>query len=65
MWKYHKETLCVAYHKQTKMPFSLSFLFFFVTKSENRRTEQILPRMIGTSGRGEEMRKGCGRLNIV
>jgi hypothetical protein len=39
--------------------------FFSFTKSENRRMEQVLPGGLGTSGRVEEVGKGCGRVNIV
>jgi hypothetical protein len=35
----------------------MSFFFSFI-KSENRRTEQVLPRGVGTSGRGREGRWG-------
>jgi hypothetical protein len=46
------------YCKQEKLSFfSLSF-----SKKENRRAEQVLPG-VGTSGRGEEVGKGCKRLN--
>jgi hypothetical protein len=38
------------YFKQTKMPFSF---FFFLTKMENRRAEQILSgRLVPVRGRG-------------
>jgi hypothetical protein len=50
--------LC-SYLKQTKM------FFFSFTKSEDRRVEQVLPGEVGTSGIGEEVGKGCGRVNIV
>jgi hypothetical protein len=40
-------------------------LFFSFTKSENRRVEQVLPGVVGTIGRGEEVGKGHGRVNIV
>jgi hypothetical protein len=39
--------------------------FFFFTKSENRRAEQVLSGGVGTSGRREEVGKGCGRVNIA
>jgi hypothetical protein len=51
--------LC-SYLKQTKMSF-----FFSFTKLENRRAEQVLSREVGTSGRGLEVGKGWGRMNIV
>jgi hypothetical protein len=37
------------------------------TKSDNRRTEQVLPgeEGVGISGRGEEVEKGCRRVNMV
>jgi hypothetical protein len=41
----------------------MSFFFSFINL-ENRRAEQVLPGGICTSGRGEEMRKWCGRVNI-
>jgi hypothetical protein len=42
----------------------LFFLFFM--KSENTRAEQILlGGGVGDSRSGEEVRKGCGRVNIV
>jgi hypothetical protein len=34
-------------------------------KSENRMVEQILPWGVHASGRGEEMEKGCRRVDIV
>jgi hypothetical protein len=40
------------------------FFFLSFTKSENRRAEQILPG-VGTRGKGEEVGKECGRVNIV
>jgi hypothetical protein len=51
--------LLVLNLKQTKMS------FFSFTKSENKRAEQILRGGVGTSGRGEIMGKGHGRVNIV
>jgi hypothetical protein len=49
-----------SYLKQTKMS------FFSFTKSENRRVEKVLPGGgLGTSGRGVEVGKGCGRVNMV
>jgi hypothetical protein len=37
----------------------MSFFFFFFSyiKSEKRHAEQVLPGRIGTSGKGEEVRK--------
>jgi hypothetical protein len=40
------------------------FVCFF-TKLENRRAEQVLSGGAGTSGMGEDMGKGCGRVNMV
>jgi hypothetical protein len=51
-------SLC-SYLKQTKMT------FYFFYKIGNRRAEQVLPGVIGTSGKGEEVRKMYGRVNIV
>jgi hypothetical protein len=42
----------------------MSFFFFSFTKSENRREEQVLPGRFDTSRRGEEVRKGCKRVNV-
>jgi hypothetical protein len=36
-----------------------------LTTLENRRAEQVLPGGYGTSGRGEEVGKGCGNVNVV
>jgi hypothetical protein len=53
--------LCVAISSKQKCHFIFSFI-----KSENRREEeQGLPRGVGTSGRGKEVGKGYGRVNIV
>jgi hypothetical protein len=43
---------------------SFSFCFFSFTKSENKRAEQVL---CGGwyQGDGEEVRKGCKRVNMV
>jgi hypothetical protein len=41
------------------------FLFFSSTKSENRRVEQVLPGREGTSGLGEDIRKGYRRVNMM
>jgi hypothetical protein len=45
-------------------------MFFLVsfTKSENKRMEQVMPRVweeVGTSGRVEVVEKGCKRVNMV
>jgi hypothetical protein len=40
-------------------------LFFSLTKLGNRRVEQVLSGTVGTSGRKEEIGKGCRRLNMV
>jgi hypothetical protein len=40
-------------------------LFFAFTKSKNRKAEQVLPREIDNSWRGEEVGKGCRRVNMV
>jgi hypothetical protein len=50
--------LC-SHLKQTKK------IFFPFTKSEVRKAEQVLSGGIGTSGREEELGKGCGRVNMV
>jgi hypothetical protein len=59
-----RNSLC-SYLKQAKMPY---FSFFFY-KSENRRAEQVLPRLgvcvgLGITGRGEVMGKGWKRANM-
>jgi hypothetical protein len=52
----------LCYLKQTKM----SFFFLSFTKSENGRVEKVLPGAgVGYSGKGEEIGKGCGRVNMV
>jgi hypothetical protein len=44
----------------------MSFFFFHLQISENRRAEQVLPGgRCGTSGKREEVRKGCERVKIV
>jgi hypothetical protein len=40
-------------------------IFFPCAKSENRRTEQVLPGGVCTSGRREEVDKGCERMNTM
>jgi hypothetical protein len=47
----HKETPHVAILNNQKSH------FFSYTKLENRRMEQVLPGVFGTSGRGEEVGK--------
>jgi predicted PurR-regulated permease PerM len=37
--------------------FLFLFFFFSYTKLKNRKVKQILPREVGTSGRGKEVRK--------
>jgi hypothetical protein len=39
--------------------------FFYFTKWETRRAEQVLSVVVGTSGRGKEVEKGHGRVNMV
>jgi hypothetical protein len=63
----HKEvpqgnSLC-SYHKEGK----ISFLNSLYCKSEPylQIREQVLPGGIDTSGRGEEVVKGCRRVNMV
>jgi hypothetical protein len=49
------------YYKQKMILF-----FLFSTKLQNRRMAQVLPRAgAGTSERGEEVGKGCRRVNTV
>jgi hypothetical protein len=48
------------YLKQTKVSF-----FFSFTKLKIGRSEQVLPGVVGNSGRGEEERKGYRRANMV
>jgi hypothetical protein len=47
--------------------FSFYLLPFSSTKLENRRVEYVQPRVgeVGTSGRGEEVRKGGKRVIMV
>jgi hypothetical protein len=54
----HRHSL-YSYLKQTKMPF-----FFSFTNSENR-AEQVLSGGVGTSGKGQDVRKGGWRVNMV
>jgi hypothetical protein len=51
-------SLC-SYLKQAKM------LFFYFTKLENRRAQQVLSGGVGTSGREEEVEKGWRSMNMV
>jgi hypothetical protein len=44
---------------------ALSFMFFFSTKSENRRVDQVLPDWAGGAGRRGEVGKGYRRMNMV
>jgi hypothetical protein len=56
-------SLCsYLYLKLAKMPcFSFYLLCFSSTKSENRRADQVLPRVgFGMGGRGEVVGKGVG-----
>jgi hypothetical protein len=39
--------------------------FFIFTKLENRRVKQVLPGEVVTHERGEDIGKGCRRVNIV
>jgi hypothetical protein len=59
MWKCHNKTPCIAILNKQKCH------CFSFTKLENRRMEQILSGGVDTSGRGEKVGKGCGRVNIV
>jgi ribosome-associated protein YbcJ (S4-like RNA binding protein) len=39
---------------------------FFFSKTENRKTKQVVSGgLVSISGRGEDIRKGYGRLNMV
>jgi hypothetical protein len=60
--KCHKKTPRVPILNKQKHPF---FFFFFFTKSGNRRVVQVLPEGVDTSRRGEEVGKGCRRVNMV
>jgi hypothetical protein len=51
-WKCHKETPCIAILNNEKY-------HFLKTQLENRRVEQVLPRGVGTSGRGEDVGRVC------
>jgi hypothetical protein len=42
----------------------MSFFFFYKIRKK-KRTGQFLPGGNGTSGRGEDVGKGCVRVNIV
>jgi hypothetical protein len=55
-----EHSLCSYLKQQNCHLFFLSF-----AKSEHRREEKILPEGADTSGRGEEVRKGCKRVNMV
>jgi hypothetical protein len=46
-----------SYLTQSKISFFV-FFFFYYTKLENRRAEQVLPGGVGTSGRGRRWGKG-------
>jgi hypothetical protein len=39
--------------------------FFFFYKIREKEAEHILWRGVGTSGRREEVEKGCRRVNVV
>jgi hypothetical protein len=54
-----KRNLC-RYLKQAKMSFYFSFI-----PSQNRKADQVLFGSVDTSVMGEEMEKGCGRVNIM
>jgi hypothetical protein len=41
------------------------FFFLSFAKLENRRVEQALPGEVDTSGRVEEVGKGCKKMNIL
>jgi hypothetical protein len=36
-----------------------------IPKSNRKKVEQVLPRVVNTSGSGEEVGKGCKRVNMV
>jgi hypothetical protein len=57
-WKCHKETLYIAKLNQKKSH------FYSFTNSEHRRAEQVLSGGWQQWG-GEDIRKGCGRVNMV
>jgi hypothetical protein len=60
IWKCHKKILCVAILNKQKCH------FFSFTKSVTRRPEQgPVCRTVDTSGSGEKVEKGYGRVNIV
>jgi hypothetical protein len=46
--------------KLAKMSFFSMFYIFSSTKLDSRREEQVLPRVVGTNGRGEVVGKGVG-----
>jgi hypothetical protein len=56
IWKYYKETPCIAIFTLNKEKCHFfSFFCFNSTKLENRRVEQVMPREwggVGTSSRG-------------
>jgi hypothetical protein len=58
-WKCHKETHCIAVLNKQKC----HFFFYKISEQEGRKDPALGGGSI--SGRGKEVRKGCGRLNIV
>jgi hypothetical protein len=60
-WKCHNETTCVATLNKQKCLF---FFFLFYKKGEQEsKTGPVWE--VGSSGNGEEIRKGCERENMV
>jgi hypothetical protein len=56
-WKYHNEIPCIAVlNKQNHL--------FFFSKTEDRKVKQFYLG-VDTSGRGEDIREGCRRVNVV
>jgi hypothetical protein len=43
----------------------MSFFYLSFAKLENGRAEQVLPGEADTSGREEEVEKGCRKVNMV
>jgi hypothetical protein len=59
MWKCHKEAPCIAIlNKQ-----NVRVVFFYKVGEQEGRTDPVW--RVGTSGRGEDVRKGFRRMNMV
>jgi hypothetical protein len=69
IWKCHKDILLYILTNKNVTRILLVYLkqkcHFFFYKLENQRAEQFLPGWVGTSGRREDMGKGCRRVNMA